>query len=155
MGADGVRQLSFGRQVEAGVARKDAYIIHASYCAYEIMDGAEVISFCDDRDDPEKYLALQRAVGADAQDKALGMDAIHVELSDQSRSGYGLIESISRIGHKLIFCPTKDGEVVLGVQGGILIDASGCNVDLTRLIDALEKFCSESRVNFVQERARE
>lgn len=136
------------------MTEKNVYTIHATHCVYEIIDGAEIISFCDDQYNPEKYLVLQRTGDVDAQDKALGLDAMHVELSGQSRSGYGLIESISQTGRNFIFSPTKDGQIVLGVQGGILIDTSGCNVDLARLIDAIEEFCSEFRVNFVREGVR-
>jgi len=80
---------------------------------------------------------------------------MYIELSSQSRSGYGLIDSAAQAGQKFIFCPTKDGQIVLGVQGEIWIDASGCNVDFARLIDALGKICSESRVNFLKENTQE
>ena len=52
-----------------------------------------VVGLADDASAPERYLLLQLALDPDEQDRELGLDDVHLEVDDQSRSVYGGIAS--------------------------------------------------------------
>lgn len=62
---------------------------------YEISDeNSFVIGFADNKNKPDKYVIVERALEFDKQDIELGMDTYYFEYSDQSNSGYGLCNKV-------------------------------------------------------------
>ena len=59
------------------------------------------VGFADDPVETNNYLLLQRAFDDEVQDIALGHDTYHVELSDQSHSGYGGLSTFLLQRHQL------------------------------------------------------
>jgi len=52
-------------------------------------EGVLTIGFTDNVDQPSQYLLLQRSLTPSDQDKRLGHDRVHIELTDQGYSAYG------------------------------------------------------------------
>lgn len=58
------------------------------------QDNACIIGFADDPAEPSNFVILQRAINATDQDRKLGQDTYHLEVSGQPL-GYGCIQSAS------------------------------------------------------------
>lgn len=62
---------------------------------YEVTeDNSYLVGFADDKNEPEEYVIIERALEFDEQDIKLGMDSYYFEYSDQSNSGYGLCDQV-------------------------------------------------------------
>jgi hypothetical protein len=85
------------------------------------VDG-EVFSlvFADSADHPGRYVMLQKTLAPDEQDIDLGIDGLHLEIDDQSRSGYRAISSIEvREARARIFL-TGQGQESLGWESIVI-----------------------------------
>lgn len=54
-----------------------------------------VIVFVDDPENPKHFFMVQRSRQFDEQDEKLGLDSIHLQVDDQSRSCYGGLRMVA------------------------------------------------------------
>lgn len=62
-----------------------------------------LIGFSDDKDEPDQYVILEKAITFDEQDAELGMDTYYFEYSDQSNSGYGICKNVLLENNRVLF----------------------------------------------------
>jgi hypothetical protein len=53
-----------------------------------------LVGFADDEFDTNEYLLLQKSMKSDEQDKALGLDKVHITYKDDMCSAYGVVEKL-------------------------------------------------------------
>jgi len=72
------------------------------------------LAFADDADAPRHYVLLQKSLMPDAQDIQLGLDGLHLEVDDQSRSAYRAIARIDLREDRARLFLTARGQAALG-----------------------------------------
>lgn len=76
----------------------------ANDIVYEVTeDNSYLIGFADDKNEPNEYVIIERALEFDEQDIKLGMDSYYFEYSDQSNSGYGLCSKVVLRQNEIVF----------------------------------------------------
>lgn len=71
---------------------------------YEVtVDNSYLIGFADNKNEPNEYVIIERALESDEQDIKLGMDSYYFEYSDQSNSGYGLCSKVVLRQNEIVF----------------------------------------------------
>ena len=76
----------------------------ANDIVYEVTeDNSFLIGFADDKNEPNEYVIVERALEFDEQDIKLGMDSYYFEYSDQSNSGYDLCSKVVLHQNEIIF----------------------------------------------------
>lgn len=76
----------------------------ANDIVYEVTeDNSYLIGFADDKNEPNEYVIIERALEFDEQDIKLGMDSYYFEHSDQSNSGYGLCSKVVLRQNEIVF----------------------------------------------------
>ncbi len=76
----------------------------ANDIVYEVTeDNSFLIGFADDKNEPNEYVIVERALEFDEQDIKLGMDSYYFEYSDQSNSGYGLCSKVVLRQNGIVF----------------------------------------------------
>jgi hypothetical protein len=76
--------------------------------------GPTVISFADDPEQPKNYVILSY----DETEKEAGL---HIEVNDQSQSGYNLIERVNILDSSVIIELTSEGSQILQLGPGVAI----------------------------------
>ncbi len=136
LSAEDAKQLRVGI-VREGEKQKMGYLLDATYIGIEDDGYVFVLGFADDAFAPQKYVLLQRGLEPDEQDISLGMDKAHVEIEDQSRSGYGGIASVRYRDGTLFIALTPEGKAFLAVDDEIAITLSCDEVMIARALEAL------------------
>ncbi|EFI04738.1 MULTISPECIES: Imm10 family immunity protein [Bacteroides] len=76
----------------------------ANDVVYEVtVDNSYLIGFADNKNEPNEYVIIERALEFDEQDIKLGMDSYYFEYSDQSNSGYGLCSKVVLRQNEIVF----------------------------------------------------
>ena len=76
----------------------------ANDIVYEVTeDNSFLIGFADDKNEPNEYVIVERALEFDEQDIKLGMDSYYFEYSDQSNSAYDLCRKVVLHQNEIIF----------------------------------------------------
>ena len=76
----------------------------ANEIVYEVTEyNSYLVGFADDKNEPEEYVIVERALEFDEQDIKLGMDSYYFEYSDQSNSGYGLCDKVILRQNEIVF----------------------------------------------------
>ena len=76
----------------------------ANDVVYEVtVDNSYLIGFADNKNEPNGYVIIERALEFDEQDIKLGMDSYYFEYSDQSNSGYGLCSKVVLRQNEIVF----------------------------------------------------
>lgn len=76
----------------------------ANDIVYEVTeDNSFLIGFADDKNEPNEYVIVERALEFDEQDIKLGMDSYYFEYSDQSNSGYNLCSKVVLHQNEIVF----------------------------------------------------
>ena len=76
----------------------------ANDIVYEVTeDNSFLIGFADDKNEPNEYVIVERALKFDEQDIKLGMDSYYFEYSDQSNSGYDLCSKVALHQNEIVF----------------------------------------------------
>lgn len=76
----------------------------ANDVVYEVtVDNSYLIGFADNKNEPNGYVIIERALEFDEQDIKLGMDSYYFEYSDQSNSGYGLCSKVVIRQNEIVF----------------------------------------------------
>lgn len=72
------------------------------------------LAFADNADTPRHYVLLQKSLAPDAQDVRLGLDGLHLEVDDRSRSAYRAIARIELREDRARLFLTTQGQAALG-----------------------------------------
>lgn len=76
----------------------------ANDVVYEVtVDNSYLIGFADNKNEPNEYVIIEKALEFDEQDIKLGMDSYYFEYSDQSNSGYGLCSKVVLRQNEIVF----------------------------------------------------
>jgi len=76
--------------------------------------GTFSLAFADDADTPRRYVLLQKSLAPDAQDIELGLDGLHLEIDDPSRSAYRAVARIDVREDRARLFLTAQGQAALG-----------------------------------------
>lgn|GEM_PF-6588475 len=80
---------------------------------------------------------LQRGLEQDEQDLVLEMDKIHIEIEDQSRSGYGGVAALRSSEDVLRIELTSHGKKFLKIDGDVIIQFSCDHSIITKWVERL------------------
>ncbi|MGI0120120.1 Imm10 family immunity protein [Zooshikella sp. RANM57] len=97
------------------------YCLNAMHTFVEDDGYTVIIGFSNDQFEPTKYVIIQQAKEYDDQDKNLGMDNLHIQVEDQSRSIYGGILEIAFENNHLTLSLDHNAQKQLKVDGNIKI----------------------------------
>lgn len=76
----------------------------ANDIVYEVTEyNSFLIGFADNKNEPNEYVIIERALKFDKQDIKLGMNSYYFEYSDQSNSGYGLCSKVVLHPNEIVF----------------------------------------------------
>lgn len=112
-------------------------------------DGCMVmIGFADSEIEPNKSLILQKSHEHDSQDKQLGMDKIHIQIEDESRSKYGGINSVNVSEGVVRFSLSDDAKSALHIDGDIEAEVSEDHPDFEEVKAQLKEMCESEQIAF-------
>ena len=112
-------------------------------------DGCMVmIGLADDELEPSRYVLLQRAHEYDAQDKKMGMDKIHIQVEDESRSLYGGINAIQVDNGAIRFSLSDEAKSVLSIDTEIEAICSAKQPRFDKVKAQLKRMCEAEGVPF-------
>ena len=117
-----------------------------------------MIGFADDEFEPTRFVILQKAHKYDDQDKKMGMDKIHIQVEDESRSKYGGINAVT-VSEDLIRVSLSDEtksalsvdgdiEATLSVDGDIEATVSAAYPAFEEVKSQLKKICEAEQISF-------
>lgn len=85
-------------------------------------DGSTIaIGFADDEFSPSRFVLIQKSLNADERDRVMGFDKIHIQIEDESRSGYGGIIEVSMGHDRLTVFLDQAARAALKIDGDIEI----------------------------------
>ncbi len=124
------------------------YYIQATHIFSQDDGHLAIIGFSDDEFEPSKFIILQKTHEYDEQDKQLGMDKVHIQIEDESRSKYGGIKAISL--SKGIINITLDDETksILKVDGDIEIALDMNNPEIDNVVSSLKTLFEADGIDF-------
>lgn len=117
---------------------EDIIARHIAVHSDGVMD---IVGFSERAGGDGRYLILQRSHEFDEQDRALGMDKVHVQISDESRSCYGGISEISVSHDGIRFFFDEKAAAALGLNDQLYINVDEALLSSTGAIDLLSKVC--------------
>lgn len=123
------------------------YRFSANHISVEDDGYAKIIAFADDEFFPSKSIILQKANAHDENERAMGMDKIHIQIEDQSRSRYGGINAIRMRGQRLEISLSEEARLSLRLDGDIEIDIDSDHPVLENAISELKKICELEKVD--------
>ena len=115
-----------------------AYQLEADHVYSFDDEDMVMVGFADDRVNPSRYVILQKSKTCAEQDRQLGLDQIHIEVEDQSRSTYGGIKSINLEDDQLIIAITQEARMALNIDGDIEIKVNPSDSTITKTLALLE-----------------
>lgn len=113
----------------------------ATHVAVDTENSFDILGFYEQDDGSGRYLLLQRSHQFDEQDRALGIDKVHVEISDESRSCYGGISEISVSHDGIRFSFDEKAAAALGLNGPLYINVDEALLSSSGAIDLMSKIC--------------
>ena len=121
----------------------DAKHIFAQDDGYMVMVG-----FADDEFEPNKFVILQKAHKYDDQDKQMGMDKIHIQVEDESRSKYGGINAVSVSEGMIKLLLSDDTKSALSLDGDIEAAVPVDHPAFEEVKSQLKKICEAEQIAF-------
>lgn len=121
----------------------DATHIFAQDDGYMVM-----IGFANDELEPTKFVILQKAHEYDDQDKKMGMDKIHIQVEDESRSKYGGIEAVDISEGMIRVLLSDDTKSALSIDGDIEASVSADHPAFDEVKSQLKKICEAEQIAF-------
>lgn len=128
----------------------DAEEIAASHVLVHTADRLDILGFSEHEDGKGKYLLLQRSRHFDEQDRALGMDKVHIEISDASRSCYGGILEVVVSDDRMIFTFDDRASAVLRVNQRLVVRVDGALLASTRAADRVASMCAPDGAGIIR-----
>ncbi|WP_198781890.1 Imm10 family immunity protein [Shewanella putrefaciens] len=107
-----------------------------------------MIGFADDELEPTKFVILQKAHEYDDQDKKMGMDKIHIQVADESRSKYGGINAVTIVEGVIRVSLSEDTKFALSIDGDIEAAVSREHPAFEEVKSQLKKICEEEQIAF-------
>lgn len=103
-------------------------------------DGSTIaIGFADDEFSPSRFVLIQKSLNADERDRVMGFDKIHIQIEDESRSGYGGIIEVSMGHDRLTVFLDQAARAALKIDGDIEILVDRIIPDITRPTDQVRR----------------
>lgn len=124
--------------------------IAASHVVVHAEDGLDILGFSEHEDGKGKYLLLQRPRHFDEQDRALGMDKVHIQISDASRSCYGGILEVVVSDDRIIFTFDDRASAVLCVNQRLAVRVDGALLASTRAADRVASMCAPDGARIIR-----
>lgn len=125
------------------------YQFSANHISVEDDGYTKIVAFADDELSPSKFIILQKANAHDENERAMGMDKIHIQIEDQSRSRYGGINAIRMSGQRLKIFLSEEARLSLRLDGDIEIDIDSNHPNLESALSELKKICELGMVDFL------
>lgn len=130
------------------------YRFVARHVGVDHGDDYIAIGFSDSEISPSASVVLVLANDFDDQDTELSMDSVYVEIEDQSRSHYGGITTISRIGNCLLFELSESAKAELNVDGNVEMILDDNHSDLDRVVLELTRMAESTGIPYRATRHR-
>jgi len=111
-----------------------------------------MLGFADDEFEPSQFVIIQKAHEYDDQDMKLGMDKLHIQVEDQSRSQYGGISAINVTGNSLVIKLDDSGKSSLKINGDIEIMVEQNHPNLKSTLFELEKIVKKENILFINKK---
>lgn len=108
-----------------------------------------VIGFADDEFSPSRYVLIQKSLNTDERDRVMGLNKIHIQIEDESRSGYGGIMEVSVSRDKLTVFLDQAARAALKINGDIEILVDPNHAALRSVVLELKKLCEEDGIRFL------
>ena len=121
----------------------DAAHIFAQDDGYMLM-----IGLADNELEPSKFVILQKTHEYDDQDKQMGMDKIHIQVEDESRSQYGGINAIQVTDEVIRIALSDEARSALSVDGDIEVAVLKGHPDFEEVKSQLKKMCEVEGIAF-------
>lgn len=96
----------------------------AKFVYAHCQDDAVTVGFADDEIEVEEYILLQQSLSPTEQDKALGLDRVHISRNDQLYSAYGGIQHCTLYETRIELFLDDDTAKALGVANKLEIGFS-------------------------------
>ena len=140
-------KLDAGLMVEINHGVAMTYCLNASHVFFHYDGYMVVLGFSDDEFEPKKFIILQKTHGYDEQDERLGMNNIHVQIEDASRSKYGGIKAVQTGERFMRIVLFDDAKSILAVDGDIKI-ISVDNFYFKEAKSELKKMCEAEKIEY-------
>lgn len=127
-----------------------AYRFNATHIFAQDDGYVTMIGFADDEFEPSKFVILQKANVYDEQDKKMGMDKIHVQIEDESRSKYGGINAVQVSGDLISISLSDEAKSALSVDGDIEVILMPDHQNYSEVKNQLVRICKEEGITFTE-----
>ena len=117
------------------------FVAHFVYVSED--NGTLLVGVADQQFDTRDCILFSRDREPTDQDRALGLDQIHVEYRDQAHSGYGGIEQVVLSSHTLLVMLTEQGAAQFGAPRRIRAELAVAESDVRHLADGLRQIMPE------------
>jgi hypothetical protein len=131
-----------------------SYKFNASHLFLERDGQTEMVGFADDPLSPYKYVIIQRSISATKSEKDLGLDAINIQVEDESRSKYGGITAITVDDERLLISLNTDAQKKLQISGDIKISITPENPNFISVLSSLIEMCRRDEIEIVDKRSK-
>lgn len=121
----------------------DATHIFSQDDGYMVM-----IGFADDEFEPTRFVILQKTHKYDDQDKKMGMDKIHIQVEDESRSKYGGINAVTIREGSIKISLSDDTKSALSIDGDIEAAVSTVHPAFEEVKSQLKRICTAEQITF-------
>lgn len=141
-------KLNAGQQAEINQEIAMNYCFDATHI-FAHDDGCMVmIGFADDEFEPSRFVILQKAHKYDDQDKKMGMDKIHIQVEDESRSKYGGINAVTISEVLIRVSLSDDTKSALSIDGDIEATVSSAHPAFEEVKSQLKRICEAEQISF-------
>ncbi|AJQ94839.1 Imm10 family immunity protein [Gynuella sunshinyii] len=141
-------KLNVGQQAEIYQEITMNYCFDATHIFTQDDGYMVMIGFADDEFEPTKFVILQKAHEYDDQDKQMGMDKIHIQIEDESRSKYGGIDSIQVSEGSIKVSLSDDTKSALSIDGDIEVVVPAEHPAFEEVKFELKKICEVEQIPF-------
>lgn len=128
-----------------------SYNIDSAHMFFEEDEFLTMICFADDMNAPSKSVILQNSKEYDEQDRKLGMDKIHIQIEDQSRSLYGGIKQVSKNGEFISIELEDSAYDALNIDGDIRIEIDESQHNANAIVTSLKAMVESNSIPFSQD----
>lgn len=128
---------------------KAKYQFNAHHIAVDTDGSTVVISFADNEFSPSRFVLIQKSQKVDARDRDMGFDKVHIQIEDQSRSGYGGIVEVSAGHDRLTVFLDQAARAAFKIDGDIEISVDPHHPVLGDAVLELKKLCEEGGIPFI------
>lgn len=125
------------------------YQCNAHHIAVDTDGSTVVIGFADNEFSPSRFVLIQKSLKVDERDRAMGFDKVHIQIEDQSRSGYGGIVEVSAGHDRLTVFLDQAARAALKIDGDIEILVDPNHAALRSVVLELKKLCEEDGIRFL------